>query len=96
MILLIITSLAADVFGLVWLVLLHRKLRKLISKDLPPVAKAMSTDIPYLIKCAETFRDNDDTLAKNQELLARRIIKTEKQANTYKSKVNRLEQHDEI
>lgn len=48
--------------------------------------RVIRIDLPFLIKCADTARDNDDALAKNQEILLKRIIYLEKQKHAYKSK----------
>lgn len=75
----------------------NKKILKLIQLDLPPVFKMFETDIPFLIKCADTARDNDDALAKNIEIVAKRIIKVEKELNVYQTKSrrnNRLDPED--
>jgi len=64
----------------------NKKILKLIRVDLPPLIKSAEVEVPFLAKCAETARDNDDSLAKNIEIIAKRIIKIEKEANVYKSK----------
>jgi len=61
---------------------------KIIQVDLPPVVKGLVTDIPFLIKCAETARDNDDALTKNIEIVAKRLVRNEKQFDAYKAKAN--------
>jgi hypothetical protein len=89
--LLIVTSIFNIVLFILWY-FSNKKLMKLIRVDLPPVISSLDklkvTDIPFLIKCADTARDNIDALAKNQEILAKRIIKNEKQLDAYKAKSN--------
>lgn len=48
--------------------------------------RVVRIDLPFLIKCADTARDNDDALSKNQEILLKKIIYLEKQKHAYKSK----------
>jgi hypothetical protein len=89
--LLIVTSIFNIILFILWY-FSNKKLMKLIRVDLPPVISSLDklkvTDIPFLIKCADTARDNIDALAKNQEILAKRIIKNEKQLDAYKAKSN--------
>jgi hypothetical protein len=100
--LLIVTSIFNIVLFILWY-FSNKKLMKLIRVDLPPVISSLDklkvTDIPFLIKCADTARDNIDALAKNQEILAKRIIKNEKQLDAYKAKsnakINRYNNDDE-
>ena len=53
------------------------------------ITKLIGTDLIFLLKCAETARDNDDALSKNDEIFLKKIVSLEKQfkqANGYKSK----------
>ena len=46
------------------------------------LTKLIGTDLIFLLKCAETARDNDDALSKNDEIFLKKIVSLEKQIKT--------------